>query len=191
MCILKREEAAREIAERKSALLANSSQKEARTSSVTSSLNRKASMISLGVQSSLSSGGPGKQSCATLTLDQILLNSSNNAADAPHQVRRGTSRDLELSRKRMSAIRKNCKFENFKKIEVERSNDTAPCKSIKKQIGSPPCSEASAKESIVGVGLTKSCALQAIDRDQQQGVVRRRSVETIAHSKLNRGASHS
>lgn len=143
-------------------------------------------MISLGVQSSLASGGPRKQSCATLTLDQILLNSSNSATDAPNEVRYGTCRDLELSRKRMLALRKNRKSENFKRVEVE-----APCKSIKKQIGSPPCYGSSAKESVDGIGLTKSCALQAIDKDQQQGEVRRRSVGTIAHSKISSGASHS
>ena len=191
---MKREEAAREIAERKAASLVNSSsQKEARTSSVTSSLNRKASMISLGVQSSIASGGPRKQSCPTLTLDQMLINRSSKATDghAPHELRYGTCRDQELSRRRMSAIRKNRKSENFKRVEVERSNDTAPCKTIKKKTGSHPCPGTSAKESIDEIRPIENCALQAIDRDQQQRVVRRRSVETIAHSKLNSGASHS
>ena len=150
-------------------------------------------MISLGVQSSIASGGARKQSCPTLTLDQLLRNSSSNATDghAPHDIRYGSCRDQELLRRRMSTIRKNRKFEIFKKVEVERSNDTAPCKSLKKQIGGPPYSGDSAKLSIDGVEITKSCALQAIDRDQQQSEVRRRSVKTIAHSKLNSGASHS
>ena len=142
-------------------------------------------MLSLGVQSSSSSGAPRKQSSASLTLDQMLLNSSCHATDVPLDVAHRGCQDLDSSRRSVSRLRGHNKHEIVKK-EVEQSNDPVPCKNVKKQIDSPQFSDAYAKHLFYGNNST----LQAAKNDHKQEVTRG-LVETTVQSKARSNASYS
>jgi hypothetical protein len=170
VCILKREEAAREITERKAAILATFAQNETRTPSVASSITRKASMMSLGVQSSSASGAPRKQSSATLTLDQILLNSSTHTAAAPLDVARRGFQGLNLSRKHITKMRKTHRIEVVSK--VERSRGMKSSDSVKLHNESPLNSRATVMQSYFGVAIKNNFTVQVVKSDQKHEVMR-------------------
>ena len=171
--------------ERKAALLANFSQKDGRTPSAASS-NRKASMLSLGVHSSSTSGAPRKQSSATLTLDQMLLNSSSHATDVSLDDTHRGCQDEELLRRCTSKNRKNRKVEVVKKFEVAQSIDPVPYKSMRKQTDSPQYSEI--KHSYPKERFRSRSTLQDL-KNSRKHEVPQGSMETTVFSKLKKSSA--